>query len=159
MRGCRAAQSTGCRRSSSAEALVRQMRCGRRAPSPPSPASGRGSQPLRHNDQRNRHEKPVPRLRHTFCAYGTAVGSLSRFAGEGGEGALRREMRSEPRYSGMISGWLLGNRATTDGSMLRCCATSECGVCASQSESDTSSKWLLRNTSRNTRSVSPVLRM
>ena len=62
-------------------------------------------------------------------------------------------------YSGTISGLLLGNFAMTDGSMLRVWATMDRGVCASQSDSDTSSNRGARKISRNTKSVLPVFLM
>jgi hypothetical protein len=61
-------------------------------------------------------------------------------------------------HNGITNGLLLGKRATAAESMLKCWAVSARGVWASQSESDTSEKYELLNTSRNTRSVFPVFR-
>src|SRR5260221_13757224 len=62
-------------------------------------------------------------------------------------------------HKGITTGLLRGKRATVAGSILKCWAASARGVWASQSESDTSEKYELLNTSRYTRSVFPVFRM
>ena len=56
---------------------------------------------------------------------------------------------------GKISGLFLGNLAIVAVSILKVAATIAGGVCVSQSDRETSSKWSLLNTSRNCKSVSP----
>jgi hypothetical protein len=56
-----------------------------------------------------------------------------------------------------MSGRFLGNCAMTDGSRFKVsAATMSIGLCANQSDSETSSNRSARNTSMYTRSVSPV---
>ena len=58
--------------------------------------------------------------------------------------------------AGTISGRFLGNWAMTEGSRFSVSATISGGLCASQSDNDTSSNRSARKTSMKTRSVSPV---
>ena len=59
-------------------------------------------------------------------------------------------------YAGMTSGGSFRNCATTAGSRLKVAATISGGVCASQSDNETSSYRSDRNNARNTRSSDPV---
>jgi hypothetical protein len=59
----------------------------------------------------------------------------------GRRGVFVRSQRSIsllPSYTGRMPGAFCGNRANTDGSMLKCCVTNAGGVRTSHSESDTS---------------------